>query len=168
MTLLTIIISISAPTLSHFFRGRAIDSEARRMLSLTRYGQSRAVSEGVPMVLWIDEEQKTYGLQTETGFAEDDAKSVQYDLAKGLEVQITLPIIKTKLPMQVATKVQGKANVPTIRFSPEGYLGESSPERIQIRETEREGEDSSAIDLVPSRNRLNYEISTNAVRDARR
>ena len=36
------------------FRGRNLDNEARQFLSLTRYGQSRAISEGVPVELWIN------------------------------------------------------------------------------------------------------------------
>src|SRR6184192_239420 len=54
MTILTIAISVTAPALANFFRGRSLDSEARRLLALTRQGQSRAVSEGLPMELWID------------------------------------------------------------------------------------------------------------------
>src|SRR5438067_839751 len=54
MTVLVIAVSITAPALSSFFRARTLDSEARRLLSLTRHGQSRAVAEGVPMELWID------------------------------------------------------------------------------------------------------------------
>ncbi|MCX6930914.1 MAG: prepilin-type N-terminal cleavage/methylation domain-containing protein, partial [Verrucomicrobia bacterium] len=53
MALLTIVISLTAPSLSKFFRGRTLDSEARRLLALTRSGQSRAVSEGMPMDLWV-------------------------------------------------------------------------------------------------------------------
>src|SRR6185295_17984721 len=45
MAILTIAVSITAPALSNFFHGRTLDSEARRMLALTRQGQSRAVSE---------------------------------------------------------------------------------------------------------------------------
>src|SRR5437667_3469223 len=51
MALLVIVMAVSAPALSNFFRGRTLDSEARCFMSLTRYGQSRAVSEGIPMVL---------------------------------------------------------------------------------------------------------------------
>ena len=54
MALLTMVISLTAPSLSRFFRGRTLDSEARRLLALTRSGQSRAVSEGMPMDLWVD------------------------------------------------------------------------------------------------------------------
>src|SRR4051794_2206607 len=53
MTVLTIPASITAPALANFFRGRTLDSEARRILALTRQGQNRAVSEGLPMELWL-------------------------------------------------------------------------------------------------------------------
>src|SRR5580765_8012860 len=47
MALLGITISVALPSLKGFFRGRTLDSEARRMLALTRQGQTRAVSTGV-------------------------------------------------------------------------------------------------------------------------
>src|SRR2546426_11590252 len=40
MTVLTIAVSITAPALANFFRGRSLDSEARRLLALTRPGPS--------------------------------------------------------------------------------------------------------------------------------
>ena len=69
LTLLAIAASLIAPALSGFFRGRALDSEARRLLSLTRAAQSRAVSEGMPMLLWVDAAQGAYGVEEETGRA---------------------------------------------------------------------------------------------------
>src|SRR5512135_2984890 len=68
MAILTMAVAVTAPVLSHFFRGRALDSEARRLLSLTRDGQSRAVSEGVPVDLWINAEQASYGLEVEPSY----------------------------------------------------------------------------------------------------
>ncbi len=47
MGLLAVVIALSAPSLSNFFRGRKLESEARRFVSVTRYGQSRAVAEGL-------------------------------------------------------------------------------------------------------------------------
>src|SRR2546421_9923316 len=75
MAMLLIVLAVSAPALSNFFRGRTLDSEARRFLSLTRYGQSRAVSEGGPMVLWIDAKNGTYGLQEEASYAQADPRA---------------------------------------------------------------------------------------------
>ena len=43
MAMLLIVLSLTAPSLAVFFRGRALDSEARRFMTLTHYGQSRAV-----------------------------------------------------------------------------------------------------------------------------
>src|SRR3954451_20071745 len=63
MALLAIVMAVSAPALSNFFRGRTLDSEARCLMSLTRYGQSRAVSEGIPMLLIIDTRRGAYRLQ---------------------------------------------------------------------------------------------------------
>src|SRR5690242_12890691 len=54
MMILAIAVSFTAPALANFFHGRSLDYEARRLLSLTRQGQSRAVSEGVPVELWFD------------------------------------------------------------------------------------------------------------------
>jgi prepilin-type N-terminal cleavage/methylation domain-containing protein len=54
MTLLVTVIALASPSLAGFFRGRAVDAEARRFMSLTRLGQSRAAPEGVPMILWVD------------------------------------------------------------------------------------------------------------------
>ena len=48
--------------MSNFIRARAVDSEARRLFALMHAGQSRAVSEGLPMMLWVDEKQGAYGL----------------------------------------------------------------------------------------------------------
>src|SRR5438046_9262722 len=65
MAILTVAVSITAPTLGRFFSGRALDSEARRLLALTHNGQSRAVSEGFPIELWVDARERTYGLEAE-------------------------------------------------------------------------------------------------------
>ena len=62
MALLAIAASLAAPQMASFFRGRSLDQEARRMLSLTHYAQSRAVTEGFPMLLWIDPASGQYGL----------------------------------------------------------------------------------------------------------
>ena len=57
MVLLGIAAALVVPHMSSFFRGRVLNSEARRLLALTLYGQSRAVAEGVPVLLWINPRQ---------------------------------------------------------------------------------------------------------------
>ena len=88
MALLTIVISLTAPRLSRFFHGRTLDSEARRLLALTRSGQSRAVSEGLPMDLWVDPEQGSFGLEAEPSYETTDNNAVEFTLDSGLRLAV--------------------------------------------------------------------------------
>src|ERR1039458_7808996 len=88
MALLTIVISLTAPSLSRFFRGRTLDSEARRLLAMTRSGQSRAVSEGMPMDLWVDAAQGAFGLEAEPSFDTSDSKAMEFTLDGGLKIAV--------------------------------------------------------------------------------
>jgi prepilin-type N-terminal cleavage/methylation domain-containing protein len=156
MALLTVVGSLGAPTLARFFRGRSLDSEARRFLSLTRYGQSRAVSEGVPMVLWIDADQGVYGLGAEPGYLADDPKAVQFVLNEDLAVEIeqTRPLPIPDRPGRTASRQADRR--PEIRFTPDGFIDDTSPDAVLIREGEER-----RLWVGQSRNRLHYEIQTN-------
>jgi len=165
MALLTIVMALTSPSLAHFFRGRSLDSEVRRFLGLTRYGQSRAVSEGVPMVLWIDQEQGTYGLKAEMTYTEEDEKAVEFELAKDLEMEVQLPVTGLEsIPWKITTEVA--ENRPAIRFTPDGFMGDNSPDYIVFRQVHEGEEDEMRIGQ--SRNRLNYEITTNILQTVRR
>ena len=154
-----IVLGVAFPSLKGFFQGRNIDSEARRFLSLTRYGQSRAVAEGVPVILWIDQQRKTYGLQVQTGYTEFDSKAVQYTLDKELEVEAQLPIQTTMT--QWKPKVTGIGNVPMIRFMPDGSIGETSPDKVVLRQGS-----ADSIWIVQNTNRLAYAIQVDYAPDA--
>ena len=54
MVLLATLLAISAPTLSRSFKGRALEQEAVRLLAATVYAREEAVSQSLPMTLWID------------------------------------------------------------------------------------------------------------------
>src|SRR6185436_8223015 len=84
MALLVIVIAISAPSLSRFFHGRVLSSEARRFLSMTRYAQSRAISESVPVELWIDSREGMYGVRQLSSYNENDSKAMEYRLGTDL------------------------------------------------------------------------------------
>src|SRR5439155_11816305 len=88
MAVLTIAVSVTAPALANFFRGRSLDSEARRLLSLTRQGQSRAVSEGIPMELWLDAANGSYGLEAEPSYEPTDSKAIEFTLEKDIQVEV--------------------------------------------------------------------------------
>lgn len=171
LTLLLTVLGFAAPTLARFFRGRELDSEALRFLALTRYGQSRAVAEGVPMVLWIDPEQRRYGLEAESTYLEQDDQAREFELAEGLEIEVFQP----RLPGLAAEPVpelslltarpdsqrpRSLQNLFWLRFTPEGALGETGPEWIVFRQV-RDDMVAGQLWVAPSRNRLRYELQTN-------
>jgi type II secretion system protein H len=145
LALLVIITSLAAPPMASFIRGRAMDSEARRLMALMHAGQSRAVSEGMPMVLWVDEKQGAYGLQAETTGQAGDPK------AENLSVDSTLQIAVLNTGLSAPTTFK---NLPAIRFLADGTVDESSPQKLQLT-------DSTGFKrcLVETRNRTGYEIS---------
>ena len=155
MALLLIVVSVTLPSLKGFFRGRNLDSEARRFLSLTRYAQSRAVSEGVPMVLWIDTRRGAYGLQQQAGYTTADTNALTFQLSDELSVETQMPDSATAAGL-VSPVAQGMGNVPMIRFTPDEFIGEGSPDRIVFRQGQND-----AVWIVESTNRLKYELQAN-------
>jgi prepilin-type N-terminal cleavage/methylation domain-containing protein len=163
MALLTIVISLTAPSLSRFFHGRTLDSEARRLLALTRSGQSRAVSEGVPMDLWIDAQKGEIGLEAEPSYESNDTKAIEFTIDNRLKIEVqnktaatpVVPLTRSTVAA-IASAPQAKlvhADLPTIRFLPDGTLGDASPQKIQLT-----GADSGSLWLVQSRDGRSYEI----------
>jgi type II secretion system protein H len=152
MAMLLIVLSVAFPSLKTFFQGRTLDSEARRFLSLTRYGQSRAISEGMPMDLWIDTDQRLYGLRAATGFVDSDTKQVAYTLAENLEVEVSQPVGRFTSTQLKQVAALGK-NVRAIRFLTDGSIGETSPDSVMFRQKE-----GDRIRVVESANRLKYEV----------
>ena len=144
LSLLVIITSMVAPAMASFIRGRALDAEARRLFSLMRAGQSRAVSEGMPMLLWIDEKQSTYGLEAETTGQNGDPK------AEHLNMDETLQIAVLNNGEGASVMLRG---LPAIRFLPGGMIDEKSPQTLKL--TSYAGVSRW---LVETRNQAGYEI----------
>lgn len=152
MVLLGIAAALVVPHMASFFRGRVLNSEARRLLALTYYGQSRAVSEGVPVLLWINAKTSSYGLVTQSAASEPD------DRASSFTVDPTLTL-DTVAPDPVQTSEQDDDhlgvpnNLPVIRFMPDGFFDPTSVSKIILRQGTE-----AALELVPTANRLGYEI----------
>lgn len=161
MTLLVIVISIAGPVLANFFRGRTLDSEARRFLALTRSGQNRAVFEGIPMLLWVDVEQGRYGLEAEPGWEEQDGKAVEFKMDQDLRIEVVkMAAAKSTFRQGFAAtmnQAQGaqvnRRNVPQIRFLPDGSFDETSPQTFRLSDR-----NDVSVYIGQDRNRLNYEI----------
>jgi Tfp pilus assembly protein FimT len=164
MAILTMAVAVTAPTLSHFFRGRSLDSEARRLLALTRAGQSRAATEGVPMDLWVDSNQKTFGLEAEPSYEDKDSRAVSYALDNGLQMEVVNRSANfTASPVSHNFGHSATFSLPkvtlshpglqTIRFLPDGSISDSSPQMLRLT-----AQDGSYLCLAQSRDRLTYEI----------
>jgi type II secretion system protein H len=165
MALLTIVISLTAPRLSRFFHGRTLDSEARRLLALTRSGQSRAVAEGLPMDLWIDAEEGTFGLEAEPSYETSDNKAVDFTLDSGLQLEVVARTVVAPANTPTMNRAQRistasvarvnlvHANLPTIRFLPDGSLGEASPQMLRLTSS-----DGGSLWLAQAKDGMSYEI----------
>lgn len=145
LTILAIIVSVSAPMLASFFRGRALDSEARRLLSLTRAGQSRAVSDGAPVMLWMDKTQGTYGIEEEMPLQGRDTKAIEFMADDHVRLD----------PIKASPLAVNRRKLPAIKFLPDGLIDEASPLSIKILCS-----DGAILWLVEATNRLSYAIST--------
>jgi prepilin-type N-terminal cleavage/methylation domain-containing protein len=155
LALLAIVAVFVTGSMGSFFRGRALGFEARRMLSLTHYGQSRAVAEGVPVILWVNPATSTYGLTIQATFseAEGDPRAVTYVTETGLTLEApqgAATVISEQDDEKLGITTEG---VSVIRFMPDGFFDESSVSRITIRQGTE-----AALELVPTLNRLSYEI----------
>lgn len=159
MTLLVTVIALASPSLAGFFRGRAVEAEARRFLSLTRLGQSRAASEGVPMILWVDTAQRTYGLEADSSFTDEDQKAVEYTLDGNVTAEIgATDAVREAMTSTLSGNTVSSSKhsaLPQIRFEPDGGINESSPENFRLMDR-----DGGSLWVGLAVNRLNYEVRT--------
>lgn len=155
MTLLAVILAIASPSLSRFFRSRSLDSEARRFMALTRAAQARAVSEGVPMVVWLETKSRAYGLNADKTFVENDTKAEQFTVDASLEVlvQHSADALAAAQALQFKNEKLDTGELYTLRFNPDGFVSASSPEVIVFRQ-----QNNGEVWVAQSRNRLSYEI----------
>ena len=164
MALLVIVIAVTFPSLQSFFRGRTLESEARRFLTLTRYGQSRAAAEGIPMTLWIDPIEGAYGLEAQKGFLDRDEKAVDYVVDEKLDIEVTQSgLSRAQLTQEQQLRrraVNMSRNAHTeIRFAPDGSVDVMSPRTVTIRET---NDKDHTLWVVLAENRNGYEVQNEA------
>lgn len=154
MVLLAIGAAMVAPAMSSFYRGRLLSSEAKRLLALVHYGQSRAIAEGVPVLLWINAKDSTYGLRVPSTEAEGDERASQFTADP--TITLDTPATDTPLVSEQDDETLGLTDgLPVIRFTPDGFYDESSVRKIILRQGEG---NENALEVVQTANRLGYEI----------
>lgn len=154
LCLLAVICSLVIPQMKGFFHGRKLEYEAQRFLALTHYAQNRAISEGVPMILWMDPKAHVYGLEAQNGYGLNDTKQQQYSMDDSLEMQTQTMsaglLTQSNLWTQTRKTFVGR---PEIRFLPDGTISESSPNQITISQSKAE-----MLFITETTNHLRYEI----------
>jgi Tfp pilus assembly protein FimT len=156
MTVMIIAIAVIFPSMEGFARGRNLDNEARQFLELTRYGQSRAISEGIPVELWINPQQETYGLQVLPSYTESQTNPMVFNLDKSVQITFSAPpTVLTR--SNYWTQPSGHSGFLTkIRFQPDGFISDTSPENIFFLEQGGPGE----MWLAETPTHLRYELKT--------
>lgn len=154
LVILAITATLVAASMGRFFRGRALNFEARRLLSLTHYGQSRAVSEGVPVILWINPQDSTYGLSVQSSYndIDGDVHAVKYTAESSLTLEPSTGV-SSAISERDDERLGVAEGISFIRFNPDGFLDEASVSKIKILQGVEAG-----LELVTSVNRLAYEI----------
>ncbi len=84
MAILLVLMGVVAPSLSRSLRGRKISDEASRFLALTEFARDSAVSEGIPMMVWVNGSTQHYGLDPQNDYLQS---KVHRDYALTSDVQ---------------------------------------------------------------------------------
>jgi len=141
LALLAAVVALAAPSLAPFFRGRALQEEARRLLALTRYARSEAVSSCVPMELWIETQSGLYGLRPQAGYdLPSEKKPIEFTLHDGLRFEVNAADLN-------------KDGSVTIRFQPDGTIDDGGLERVILRDS-----DDAAMEVAQAGLGRGYEL----------
>ncbi len=162
MTIMVIAVGVAAPSFKSFLQGQNLENEARRFLSLTRFGSSRAVSEGQPVDLGINIKQNKYWLAAVGGYTETKTNVSWFMADNNVQIMVSQSYgTLTQSNFWTPSAMRG-ASLPIIRFQPDGFISETSPQTIRFRQ----GQDPE-IWIVQNPNHMRYEIELNHSRSTR-
>ncbi len=145
MGVLAVLVGIVVPVMSGFFRGQDIAQEGKRFIALTQYAQSQAISTGIPQTLWVDAQQRAYGVREAYGYSVETNESKVYWLGKDLLLELDA----TAVPNGVSSDIG-------IYFQPDGLISEGSITNLVIEHPEHE-----RLYIALGTNGLGFEILRN-------
>ena len=120
MGILATLLALAAPSLSRSFGQHDLDQEATRLLALTEYGRDEAVSQGIPMVVWIDPRSGSFGVEAKSGFDGDESRKKGYSLGRNSHFEVDSATVGPDGQVEVA------------EFAPDGTLDASSLDSVSI------------------------------------
>lgn len=119
MALLVIVMAISAPSLSRSMRQRHLSDEAARFVALTEYSRNEAVSQGVPMTVWIDPAGGRFGVEAKTGFDGSEDRNREFKVNPDIHFELT-------------NAVTSRSVVEAAEFSPDGAPSTASLDTLRL------------------------------------
>ena len=119
MALLAIVAALSAPTMSRSIRARNLNGEAVRFIAATEYGRDEAVSQGVPMTVWIDPATQRFGVEPRAGFEGIESRSREF-------------AVNADIHFEMDSAAAGGGIVQVAEFAPDGVPGTSSLETVRL------------------------------------
>lgn len=143
MALLCVILGIAVPSLARSFHHRNLTQEAARLLAVTEYARDEAVSQGVPMVVWVDMETGRFGARAKTGYEDSGARSKEFKLTEGLHFETEKGTISST------------GTTDAVELEPNGTLDTSSQASFRLVD-----QADSSIEVAQTNDGTGYEIVT--------
>ncbi len=140
MALLAIAAALAAPMLSRSLRDRNLADEATRFLSASEYARNEAVSQGIPMVVWLNASAGRFGVGGKAGFEVDESRLKDFPISDDIHFEIE-------------DKASTGQSVDLAEFSPDGAMASTSLESLRL--LDRFG---SAVAIARTADRWGYEI----------
>lgn len=142
MAILATLFALSAPLLSRSFRQRGLEEDAAQWFALSEYARDEAVSQGVPMTVWVNPQTGGYGVRARDGYEGDLSREKTYALQA--EHRFDLP----------DAPADRSGAVTAAGFEPDGTLAEESLWEITVadgsdnRMTVTRKEDGDGYEIV--------------------
>ena len=122
MALLALVAGVCRRLRSRARCGSAISTaEAARFLAATEYGRDEAVSQGVPMIVWIDAKTRRFGIEAKSGFIGDTTRDREFTLHSDVEFELEKAIGRN-------------ATVQPIEFAPDGAPATTNVESVILKD----------------------------------
>lgn len=140
MGVLATLAAIVVPRFSSFLKGQDISMEGKRFVALTQAAHNEAVSTGLAQTLWINPNNRTYGLREATGYTDFTNSGRIYTLGDNLKFELD----------SYAAREFGEF---AIRFLPDGDIEDGSLTNLAIERINQE-----RLWIALATNGFDYEI----------
>ena len=140
MALLTVVMALAAPSLSRSMRQRNLNGEAARFLAATEYARDEAISQGVPMTVWINPNTQHFGVEPKAGY--DSAATRDREFA-----------VDPDIHFEVTGGTRKNAEIEAVEFGPEGSPALTSVDAVQLVDRFK-----SAVTVARTSDGTGYEI----------